>query len=236
MYDYWPIAVVLISAMVITVTAGKLTVAAALTGGLLSILIFAGAGYNGIAMLAAFFILGTAATALGINYKEAHGLAEKNKGKRTAGQVIANAGVPAILGLTAWLHPMQSKLIHLMIAAGFASAAADTLSSELGNVYGHKFYNILTLKQDTKGLDGVVSFEGTSIGFLGSVIIAAIYLLGEGWNTGFIWIIVAGTVGNLSDSILGATLERKNLLNNNAVNFLNTAIAALVALLLNRIY
>ncbi len=77
MYDYWPIAVVLISAMVITVIAGKLTVAAALTGGLLSILIFAGAGYNGIAMLAAFFILGTVATSSGLLYKEEHSLAEK---------------------------------------------------------------------------------------------------------------------------------------------------------------
>jgi uncharacterized protein (TIGR00297 family) len=233
MYDYWPIAVVLISAMVITVIAGKLTVAAALTGGLLSILIFAGAGYNGIAMLAAFFILGTIATSSGLHYKEAHGLAEKNKGKRTTGQVIANAGVPAILGLTAWLHPMQSKLFHIMMAAAFASAAADTLSSELGNVYGRRFYNILTLKEDTKGLDGVVSFEGTVIGFAGSVIIGAIYLLEKGWTTGFIWIIVAGTVGNLSDSILGASLERKNVLNNNAINFSNTAIAAVVAYLLN---
>jgi uncharacterized membrane protein len=46
-----------------------------------------------------------------------------------------------------------------------------------------------------------------------------------------IWIIIAGTAGNLSDSVLGALLERKNIIGNNAVNFLNTFIAALVALL-----
>lgn len=236
MYDYWPIAVVLIIAMVITVITGKLTAPAALTGGLLGIAIFAGSGYNGIVMMATFFILGTAATSLGINYKEQQGLAEKNKGKRKAGQVIANAGVPAILGLMAWLLPLQSKLFLLMIAACFASATADTLSSELGNVYGREFYNILTLKKDAKGLDGVVSFEGTIIGFAGSIIIAAIYALGHQWNEGFIWIIIAGTIGNLSDSVLGASLERKNLLNNNAVNFLNTGIAAFVAFLLDTFY
>jgi uncharacterized protein (TIGR00297 family) len=236
MVDYLPITVTLISLMIITVIAGKLTIAAALTGGLLSILIFAGTGYNGIALLATFFILGTAATSFGMNYKERYGLAEKNKGKRTAGQVIANAGVPAILGLVAWMHPTLSKLAHLMVAATFASAAADTLSSELGNIYGRKFYNILTLKEDTKGLDGVVSREGTLIGFLGSLIIATIYVFDKGWDADFIWIIVAGIIGNLSDSILGATLERKNLLSNNTVNFLNTSIAALVALLLHTIH
>jgi uncharacterized protein (TIGR00297 family) len=222
--------------MIITVRAGKLTAAAALTGGLLSILIFAGTGFNGIALLATFFILGTAATSLGISYKEKQHLAEKNKGKRTAGQVIANAGVPAILGLIGWFHPAQSKLVHVMVAAGFASATADTLSSELGNVYGSKFFNILTLKQDKKGLDGVVSVEGTFIGLLGSLIISLIYLLDQRWDVDTIWIIIAGTIGNLSDSILGASLERKDILSNNAVNFLNTAIAALAALLLHTIY
>lgn len=232
MFDYLLISVILIGFMALTVIAGKLTVAAALTGGLLSSAIFLGTGYSGIALLATFFILGTAATSLGMNYKERFGFAEKNKGKRTTGQVIANAGVPAILGLAAWLYPTYSQLVHVMVAASFASAAADTLSSELGNVYGRKFYNILTLKQDTKGLDGVVSLEGTFIGFFGSLIIATIYVLVRGWDAKFTLIIVAGTIGNLSDSILGATVERKNLLNNNAVNFLNTSIAALVALLL----
>ena len=38
-----------------------------------------------------------------------------------------------------------------------------------------------------------------------------------------------GTVGNLTDSVLGATLERQQRLSNNAVNFLNTLVGALVA-------
>ncbi len=187
-------------------------------------------------MMATFFILATIATSWKANMKSALGLAEKDKGKRRACQVIANAGVAGLLGLLAWTYPEQAILFQLMMAAAFASATADTLSSEFGNVYGRKFYNILTLKKDIKGLDGVVSFEGTVIGLAGSVIIAAIYALPNGWSEGIIWIIIAGTTGNLSDSILGAALERKNLLNNNAVNFLNTAIAAFVAFLLDTVY
>ncbi len=45
--------------MFLSLKSEKITLAGALTGGLLSILIFLGAGYNGIALLAAFFISGT---------------------------------------------------------------------------------------------------------------------------------------------------------------------------------
>jgi len=39
----------------------------------------------------------------------------------------------------------------------------------------------------------------------------------------------AGLAGMLADSFLGATLERRELLGNNGVNFISTVIAALTA-------
>ncbi|HTK19350.1 MAG TPA: DUF92 domain-containing protein, partial [Mucilaginibacter sp.] len=98
-----------------------------------------------------------------------------------------------------------------------------------GMIYGRRFYNIISRKKDAKGLDGVVSLEGTLIGIIGSAIIALIYLISLGWDKSFWIIILAGTIGNLSDSVLGALLERKHLLTNNGVNFLNTIIAAVFA-------
>lgn len=218
--------------MFFSVKTGKLTVAAALAGGLIGFLIFIGAGFAGLAMLAMFFLLGVVATSWKTKTKEILGAAEKNKGRRTAGQVVANGGVAALLGLLAWLYPAQQNLWQLMIAGSLSSATADTLSSELGTVYGKRFYNIINFKKDRRGENGVVSIEGSLFGLAGSVLMAVVYALNFGWNNSFAWIIIAGTMGNIVDSALGATAERKNYLQNNGVNFLNTATGALVAVLL----
>ncbi|MGI4739201.1 MAG: DUF92 domain-containing protein [Janthinobacterium lividum] len=215
--------------MAYSVRAGKLTMAAAWTGGGLGLLIFWGSGFGGLALLALFFGLGTAASGWRVADKRRLGLAEENKGRRTAGQVLANAGVAGIMGLLAWQLPRYAPLAHLMLAGSFAAATADTLASELGNVYGRRYYNILTLRADTRGLNGVVSLEGTALGLVGTAVLAACYCLGFGWGPAFGWLLVAGTAGNLTDSVLGATVERRGYLSNNAVNFLNTLTGALVA-------
>jgi uncharacterized protein (TIGR00297 family) len=207
----------------------KLTPAGASTGGVLGLLTYLGSGFTGLALLALFFGLGTAASGWRVADKRRLGLAEENKGRRTAGQVIANAGVAGLLGLLAWQYESAAPLAQLMLAGSLAAATADTLSSELGNVYGRRYYNILTLRPNTRGLNGVVSLEGTALGLAGSAVLAAAYCLGFGWGPAFGWLLVAGTAGNLADSVLGATLERRGWLGNNAVNFINTLTGALVA-------
>jgi uncharacterized protein (TIGR00297 family) len=209
----------------------KLTVAGALTGGCLAGLLYKGAGIGGIFMLAAFFIASTAATAFGRNKKERLGIAEKNKGQRTAWQVLANGGVAGLAGLLSWLNPEQAVLWQLAAASSLASASADTLSSELGSIYGKSFYNILTFKKDTCGLDGVVSVEGTLWGIAGSALIALLYIVFYDYSPLAIWILLAGFTGNIADSILGASLERKGWIRNDLVNLLNTLVAALVGIL-----
>jgi uncharacterized protein (TIGR00297 family) len=235
-YTYGLILLIILSAMIVSVWLQKLSITGALTGGLIGFLIFLGAGYVGVLMVAVFFILGTAATSWKINLKEKSGLAESNKGRRSAGQVIANSGIAGILGFIAYLYPEYADMLRMMIAASFASATADTLSSELGNVYGRKFYNIVSLRKNQRGLNGVVSLEGTLIGIAGSSIIAIVYGFGWGWNLDVIWVIIGGTIGNLADSVLGATVERRRYINNNTVNFLNTMTAAFTAYALSTLF
>ncbi|MFL5739043.1 MAG: DUF92 domain-containing protein [Flavisolibacter sp.] len=217
--------------MALSIKARKLTRSGALMGGLIALLLFAGTGWMGIILMALFFALAVAATAWKKEWKENRGVAEKNKGRRNAGQVLANAGLAACFGLMIVLFPSFAIQLKVMIAACFSSATADTLSSELGTVFGKKFYHILSLQKDQRGLDGVVSLEGLLIGVFGSAIIALAFGSCMHDQRFFLTVLIAGTIGNLADSVLGAALERKGKLGNNAINFINTLVAALVVLL-----
>ena len=118
-----------------------------------------------------------------------------------------------------------------MMAAAFSSAAADTVSSELGMVCGKSFFRITSFRADQRGRDGVVSWEGINLGIMASLVLAIVYFAFHASMRDAVSILIAGTIGNLSDSVLGATLERKNIIGNDLVNFMNTLIASAVILL-----
>ncbi|WP_217452197.1 DUF92 domain-containing protein [Mucilaginibacter humi] len=89
-------------------TAKKLTLAGAITGAIVGALMYKGAGLTGLLILAAFFIVAIWATKWQVAKKVAIGAAEENKGRRTAGQVLANGGVAALLGAaTGYIPNMQ---------------------------------------------------------------------------------------------------------------------------------
>ncbi|KIC89550.1 DUF92 domain-containing protein [Flavihumibacter sp. ZG627] len=223
---------VLCAGVIGSVVFRKLTLPAASTGAAIAGCIFAGVGWTGIFIMGSFFVLAVLATSWNQDFKQSLGVAEKIQGLRTISQVAANGLVAGLLGLMAFWMEEYRPLLQLLIAGSFSSATADTISSELGTVYGKKFYNILSLRKDKRGENGVVSIEGLVFGIIGSNIIAALYVASFGWSIHFLWIIIAGTLGNLTDSILGAALERRSLIGNNAVNFLNTVVGALTAMVL----
>jgi uncharacterized protein (TIGR00297 family) len=223
---------VLLTGGIWSFTKNKLTLAGSITGAFIGFIIYKGTGITGIVMLTSFFMIASWATGWQAHQKENIGAAEKHSGPRTAAQVLANGGTAALISGITWVMPQYASMLQVMVAGSIAAATADTLSSELGTIYGRRFYNIITLKKDTRGLDGVVSLEGTLIGLAGAALIAAIYALSFGWSIAFVWIILAGFTGNLVDSLLGALLERKGLIGNNTVNFLNTVTGAVVCWLL----
>src|ERR1700754_614121 len=197
MQNPYPVLIILLAGVAASIFFKKLTVTAAITGGFLGWLIYAGGGYRGLSLIAVFFILGTAATSWKKKEKSSIRANAGHQSTRTTGQVIANAGIAALAGLLAVLFPNWKDLFQLMMAGSMSAAMADTLSSELGMVYGRSFYHILTWRLDEKGQDGVISIEGLLIGIIGSAIIALIA------NDHFWVIVLAGTVGNLADSLLG---------------------------------
>ena len=130
----------------------------------------------GTGLAGCFFLCGTLSTVWG---RKAKVQLDKpgDSVQRKSGQVLANAGTATIFSFLALIFPEYRTVFMLMVAGSFASATADTLSSELGMLYGKRFYNCLTWKKDTRGLDGVISLEGTLIGVAGAGLIALIYAL-----------------------------------------------------------
>jgi len=235
LYHNYLIYIFLAIGVVASIATRKLTPLAAITAGIVGLLVFEGGGYAGIIMLTVFFILGTIATGWKRKRKQKIGAADAHKAERTAGQVLANGGVAALLGFFGWYAHEYKVLITYMMAGSLAAATADTLSSEIGTIIGRRFYNILSLKPDERGLDGVVSLEGTIVGIIGAAVIAAIFASSYSWDIGAVWIILAGFIGNIVDSVLGATLERRKMMGNNTVNFVNTLSGAVVCWLLFRL-
>jgi uncharacterized membrane protein YeaQ/YmgE (transglycosylase-associated protein family) len=78
---------------------------------------------------------------------------------------------------------------------------------------------------------GAMSVEGTIAGLAGALTLRSGGLVAD--NTGGrLGPVVIGATGSLVESLLAATLEGPGILNNDLLNFFNTAIGALAAVLI----
>lgn len=186
-------------------------------------------------------LLAWLATRLGREEKERLGTAERRHG-RSASQVAANLGFAALAsnGLAqSWLanshwftrSTVAPTTLFAVGLAALAEAAADTVSSEIGQVIGGRPRMITTLRLVDEGTDGAVSLAGSLAGAAAAAIVSLAGTLALRGDFAMFWIACAGGVfGLFFDSLLGATLERRGWINNDAVNFLSTASAAAFAL------
>jgi len=91
--------------------------------------------------------------------------------------------------------------------------------------------SITTLSRVPPGTSGAMSFEGTIAGLIGALGLGALAAaLGIVPWIALTAIVMGATAGSLLESWLGATLEGPGILNNDVLNFINTAAGAFVAL------
>jgi len=200
-----------------------------LAGAVICFVLFSLAGVGAFAALVSVFVLTWLATRFGYQRKQSLGTAESRRG-RTGSQVLANLATATVF---AALSTFSRKGAFLLAAvAALAEAAADTVSSELGQALRDRARLITTWEVVPAGTDGGVSVVGTFSGILAAATVSGVSHLGGLVSlAGAGYSVLAAAAGMIADSYLGVTLERRKLLNNNWVNFLGTLIAAGVALL-----
>ena len=202
----------------------------ALCGWFLGSALYALAGWRGFCLLFLFFVLGSACTKLGYAKKAMLGIAQERGGRRGAKNAIANTGAALMFAFLAVTTPHAAAFTIALVAA-FATAAADTVSSEIGQAFGRTTYLVTTLERVPAGTEGAVSLEGTLAGIAASTVVAAF----AGATSLISWpgaavVVAAAFIGTTFESYLGATLERTNAIDNEIVNFANTLAGGLAAM------
>ena len=198
-------------------------------GFFIGFLVWMGLGGAGFTLLLAFFVLGTGLTKLGYRRKAELNLAQEKGGRRGARHAFANGATAAGCALFAATTPVP-ELFALGFAGALATAVADTAGSEVGQLWGRRTFLVTTLRPVPRGTQGAVSMEGTVAGILASMVVAGLGVAGHLFGlVGAGLVVLAAFLGTLLESVVGATLERRGLLDNEGVNFLNTLTGALIA-------
>jgi uncharacterized protein (TIGR00297 family) len=202
----------------------------AVAGFILGVAIYLGYGYKSFLLLAAFFALGSSATRLGFAHKAKRGVAERRGGARSWREAVANTVAAAFFALLAITTQHQAAFLLALIAS-LAEAAGDTVASEIGQWLSPQAYLIIGLRRVPAGENGGVSWGGTLAGLVASAIVVGLgYSLGLCGRGGAALALGAALAGNMLDSLLGATLERRRLVTNGIVNFAGTSFAGALAL------
>jgi uncharacterized protein (TIGR00297 family) len=202
----------------------------AVCGFVLGMAVYLGWGYKSFLLMFAFFLIGSIATRFGYARKAARGVAEKRGGARSWREAVANSLAGAFFSLLVITTHHEGAFLLALIAA-FAEATGDTVSSEIGQYISNRAYLITTFQPVPAGEDGGITVGGTAAGALASALIVALAfgmgLCGKGCA---VVALAAAVAGNLLDSVLGATLERRGLVTNGIVNFAGTSFAGALAL------
>ncbi len=192
---------------------------AALVGTIL--LVFAAPkGTQWFLIMLSFFILGSAATKYKYQYKKRIGVEQGQSGARGYRNVFANGIIAAAAAVL--FGVFQMPVFIVMYVGCVATAAADTLASEIG-VTGGIPYMITTFKKVPIGTNGGVTLTGELVALLGGFAISLVaFLLNVITPEMMVICTLAGFVGTNIDSLVGATLENRGFLGNAGTNLLAT--------------
>lgn len=200
------------------------------SGALMGLLIIVFADVTWFLLMLTFFILGSAFTKYKYEIKKREGVAESRGGIRGFTNVFAN-GLVALCGAVLYGIYGEPGFISLFVGS-IAAATADTTASELG-MLGKKPFLITTLKPVPKGTDGGITIMGEVLATISALIIGITAFALEIAPVEIIPVAaIAGFVGTNIDSIVGATLERRQIIGNSGTNLFCTLSGGIAAIIL----
>ena len=201
-------------------------------GFVIGVAVYLGWGYKSFLLMFTFFLVGSVATRLGYARKAARGVAEKRGGARSWREAVANTLPGAFFSILV-ITTHHERAFLMALTASFAEAAGDTISSEIGQWLSARAYLITTFRPVPPGENGGVSLPGSIAGMLASTLIVALaFSMGLVGRGGAAITLAAAVAGNVLDSVLGATIERRGLVTNGIVNFTGSSFAGALALAL----
>ena len=178
---------------------------------LLGVFMFGMGSWQTMLPLIGFFVLSSLLSKIADRQSKKDIISSKGS-QRDIVQVYANGGIPLIFTIAWYLSNYSIDWLYWAFLASLASATADTWETEIGSFSKSLPLDILSWKRVPKGYSGGISLLGTSGGVMGAAIIVLIAVF-----MGFIQldtilivvIIIAGFLGSIVDSILGASIQAK---------------------------
>ncbi len=198
------------------------------SGALIGILLIVFSDVRWFFIMLAFFIIGSMCTRYRFEFKEKLGVEQTHGGARGYKNVFANGIVSAaaavLFGLTG------NDIFAAMFVGSVATAAADTVASEIG-VTGGDPYLITSFRRVRAGTNGGVTIMGEVSALLTAVVIGiTAYLLGVVDAQTAVLCMIAGLVGTNLDSLVGAVIENRGFIGNAGTNVIATLGGGLFAM------
>jgi uncharacterized protein (TIGR00297 family) len=243
---------------VLSVRARSLSLSGGIGAIVIGTAIFGYGGWTWYVVLLSFFFSSTLLTRFKYSAKAAKGVSELKAGARSVWQTLGQGGFAAMIAGVAVLLPSDPALLRVAFVSALAEANADTWAVELG-VLSKRNPRLITKfsKEVAPGTSGGISGLGELSAVAGSLFVVLVAgVLGVFGNAPVVPLLVAAIIGEHIDSVLGATVqaayycptckketERRihkcgtptqhvkgfQIVTNEAVNFISTGLAAVVA-------
>jgi uncharacterized protein (TIGR00297 family) len=207
---------------------GAFDIPAALLGLAAGSLLTYAFGIGGFLVLLAFVALGCVTTKIGYGRKAEKGIGEPEGGRRTWRSAVANLVIPAAGACAAIAWPRSPG--GLFAVGSIATAAFDTVASEMGKAFAGKTLTLHDMKIRPAGTAGGISLVGTLSGGAATLVVSFVALGFGLLRPGMVvWVLAAAMAGTAIESLLrsGAGVRSTH-----AANIVNTAAGGAISVLL----